>query len=107
MAYEVDQEELDAWEAVYDAARALTEADDYEDNTDYEAEAYAEFGSSWVCGGGRAEDVPSAWAFYRSRETDAEAQFAADWVRHGGDPAEAAEAWERWTNPHRAAGPAA
>jgi hypothetical protein len=27
-----------------------------------EAEQYAEFGMSWVCGGGRAEDVSLAWA---------------------------------------------
>lgn len=53
--------ELDAWEATHRAAVARTEADDYEDDTDYEAERYAEFGSSWVFGGGRAEDVPAAW----------------------------------------------
>jgi hypothetical protein len=30
-----------------------------------EAEIRAEFGMSWVCGGGRAEDVSSAWAMHR------------------------------------------
>jgi hypothetical protein len=30
-----------------------------------EGEMRAEFGMSWVCGGGRAEDVSSAWAMHR------------------------------------------
>jgi hypothetical protein len=30
-----------------------------------EAETYAEFGMSWVHGGGRAADVPAAWRQHR------------------------------------------
>jgi len=30
-----------------------------------EGEAYAEFGSSWVAGGGCASDVPAAWRQHR------------------------------------------
>jgi len=31
-----------------------------------EAEAYAEFGMSWVAGGGRAYDVRAAWAQHKA-----------------------------------------
>jgi hypothetical protein len=41
----------------YDEEAALAEA---------EGEAYAEFGSSWVFGGGRAADVPAAWRQHKA-----------------------------------------
>lgn len=38
------------------------------DEAQAEAEAYAEFGSSWVFGGGRVEDVGAAWHAYKAEK---------------------------------------
>lgn len=35
------------------------------DYSDQLAEMRAEFGMSWVCGGGSAEDVSAAWSMHR------------------------------------------
>jgi hypothetical protein len=63
--------ELDAWGAAYEAAHARPDASEEEREeqalAEAEGEAYAEFGSSWVHGGGRVEDVRAAWAAHRRR----------------------------------------
>ena len=63
-------EEATYWAWVEQVARDLFGEPTYDEIPDdvaqaeAQAEMYAEFGSSWVAGGGRAEDVPAAWRMH-------------------------------------------
>jgi len=41
---------------------------DEQPEPDYEGERYAEFGMSWVAGGGQASDVSAAWHQHKAME---------------------------------------
>ena len=62
-----DLEEVTYWEWVGQVARDLFGPGTYDEvpeevlEAQQRAEIYAEFGMSWVHGGGRAEDVAAAW----------------------------------------------
>ncbi len=70
---------------------------DYEDYDD--GESYAEFGSSWVHGGGSAYDVARAWnsgiayraGYYSAPQGDPEEERPADMPRYGSPEWEAYE----------------
>lgn len=54
-----------AREAAVIVADADAEEQEYRQR-EAEAELYAEFGMSYVCGGGRPEDVAAAWSMHRA-----------------------------------------
>lgn len=74
-------------------------SDAYEDYGDSEGESYAEFGSSWVHGGGSVHDVSRAWnsgiayraGYYSAPQGDEFEERPADIPRYGSPEWEACE----------------